>query len=154
MEHPKKKYRNLNDRVQRTASAYGQSEVLLYLRAIARVERTLLLNYSLTFLHIICDYTSAIKWHAIKCLHDYVRTINCPAINCLRLTVPRLTVQRLHVRTPLFYITPGQFWGYCSAGVTRCSEIWCGFLKAKSHTNQCTGVVWGWKRQKILPNFY
>jgi len=31
----KKKYGNLNDRVQRTVSAYGQSEVLLYLRAIA-----------------------------------------------------------------------------------------------------------------------
>ena len=31
----KKKYQNLNDRVQRTVSAYGQSEVLLYLRAIA-----------------------------------------------------------------------------------------------------------------------
>jgi len=36
LEHPRKeKYGNLNDRVQRTVSAYGQSEVLLYLRAIA-----------------------------------------------------------------------------------------------------------------------
>jgi len=37
LEHRrKKKYRNLilSDRVQRTVSAYGQSEVLLYLRAI------------------------------------------------------------------------------------------------------------------------
>ena len=33
----KKKYRNLNDRVQRTVNAYGQSEVLLYLRAIAHL---------------------------------------------------------------------------------------------------------------------
>jgi len=38
MEHTrKKKYRNLNDRVQMTVSAYGQSEVLLYLRAIAHL---------------------------------------------------------------------------------------------------------------------
>jgi len=38
LEHTrKKKYRILNDRVQRTASAYGQSEVLLYLRAIAHL---------------------------------------------------------------------------------------------------------------------
>jgi len=28
---------NLNDRVQRTVSAYGQSKVLLYLRAIAHL---------------------------------------------------------------------------------------------------------------------
>jgi len=35
--HRKKKYLNLNDRVQRTVSAYGQSEVLLYLRAVAHL---------------------------------------------------------------------------------------------------------------------
>jgi len=56
MEHPKKKYRNLNDRVQRTASAYGQSEVLLYLRAIARVERTLLLNCNKLLSYIFAYY--------------------------------------------------------------------------------------------------
>jgi len=40
LEHPRKKnYRNLNDRVQRTVSAYGQSEVLLYLRAISHFSR-------------------------------------------------------------------------------------------------------------------
>jgi len=37
LEHPGKKYRNLNDQVQRTVSAYGQSEMLLYLRAIAHL---------------------------------------------------------------------------------------------------------------------
>ena len=40
LEHPrKKKYCNLNARVQRTVSAYGQSEVLLYLCAIAHLSR-------------------------------------------------------------------------------------------------------------------
>jgi len=37
LKQRRKKYRNLNDRVQRTISAYGQSEVLLYLRAIAHL---------------------------------------------------------------------------------------------------------------------
>jgi len=40
------------------------------------------------------DYTSAIKWHAIKCPHDCLHAINCPAINCPRLTVPRLTIRK------------------------------------------------------------
>ena len=48
MEHPrKKKYRNLNDRVQRTVSAYGQSEVLLCLRAIAHLYLTCRKNIAL-----------------------------------------------------------------------------------------------------------